>query len=229
MGNILLLDTETVNRSESFSIYGNNVFDLGFLVVDEKSLEVLVQYNELIAETYRDKNLMKNYVFSQEKLDWYETSRLSVAAIENINKTIQEIVELYNVSSIAAYNINFDIGAIKHTWEKHGLKTFILDGMKIIDIYHMACQALKGNDNYIVACVENGRVSPKGNVNSNAEAVYSFITNNSSFKESHTALEDCIIELEIYKWVLEQEKNLGSSFTEKPNPSCWRLVQKKKA
>lgn len=41
----------------------------------------------------------------------------------------------------------------------------------------------------------------KGNLKFTAESIYCFISGNPEFKESHTAVEDCIIEYEIYKYM----------------------------
>ena len=46
----------------------------------------------------------------------------------------------------------------------------------------------------------------KGNLKMTAEAIYCYISNNPDFTESHTALHDCIIEYEIYKYIQKRSK-----------------------
>jgi hypothetical protein len=41
----------------------------------------------------------------------------------------------------------------------------------------------------------------KGNLKMTAESIYCFISNNPEFKEAHTAVQDCKIEYEIYKYL----------------------------
>lgn len=46
----------------------------------------------------------------------------------------------------------------------------------------------------------------KGNLKMTAEAIYCYLSNNPNFEESHTALNDCIIEYEIYKYIQKRSK-----------------------
>lgn len=221
----ILLDTETVSNSETFNYYNNIIFDLGFILVNNNR-KIIYKYNKVIKEIFQNENYMKNYVFDKSKLQWYNKN----VQIDNFKNIINEIKDIFiRAKGIIAYNINFDLQALKNTFNYFKEYNF-LDNLQleIIDIYHMACQALQDNDNYIVFCVENGKISQKGNINSNAEAVYGFIKSNADFIESHTALDDCMIEYEIYNWVLDYEKSNNIQLIRRPYNACWRLVQRKK-
>lgn len=234
--NVLLLDTETFSGSEVFSMYDNYVFDFGAVVIENvKEYEEypknvpIYSYNKLIKEIYRDEKLIPNYVFGQEKFKrFYLDGSLKDIPFEEFVEDLKKLIETYNISAIAAYNIRFDLNALKTTAKKFKVDISFLDKLEIIDLYHMACQALQGNESYQMFCYETGRVSEKGNINSNAEAVYSFISGNNSFEEDHTALSDCLIEFQIYKWLLSLEKERQSKFSREPYSACWRLVQPKK-
>ena len=64
---ILVLDTETVSETEKFG--GKNyVFDLGYVVWDTKTRSAVGKHQMLIKEVYNNPDLMKNYVFGQDRL-----------------------------------------------------------------------------------------------------------------------------------------------------------------
>lgn len=225
----LLLDTETVNKSKgkSFTQYGNMVFDIGFLIIDG-DFNVVHSYQALNSDIFNDDSYMENLFFGKEKLDWYINSDIPRKTTHEIALDFKEIFDTYSIERIAAYNISFDKRAIKSTEDEFIERWIDFDKYEVIDLYHMACQALEGNENYVISSMENGKVSDKGNVSSNAESVYCFIKNDYSFVEDHTALSDCYIEYEIYEWIVQEEKKRNVKFLTSSKPSCWRLVQRKK-
>ena len=176
---------------------------------------------------------MSKYVFDDEKLQWYKdevaAGRLEVIPFAQMSKEVHAIIEEYDVEVFSAYNMGFDVRAVSDTAMSLKSGIFIdFDNEECWDLYHMACHALQGNDNYVVACMENGLVSPSGNIKANAEAVYSFITNNFAVIEDHTALSDAEIEADIMRWVLELEKEKQVYFKREIYSQAWRLVQRKK-
>ena len=106
-------------------------------------------------------------------------------------------------------------------------KIFTKDLTKV-DLYNKSCQALADDENYKIFCVENGRMTEKGNIKADAESVFAYLFNAPSVIESHTALLDAILETKIYQWLLKQEKEQDTFFEDKPNTQAWRLVQYKK-
>lgn len=236
MENIIVLDTETSKPEAGdyrFAQDTNLVFDIGFTVIDEDTYEIKHRYNALVEEIYTDHEIMHNFFFGDEALQWYEKQvqegAIPVKPAAQITKEVQEIVKKYDVMIITAYNATFDVEAIKDTWrDLHAGEIFNFDDMIVWDIYHMACQALEHDDNYTIAAVENGFVTNKGNIQATAEAVYSYIKKDPNFVEDHTALSDAEIESEILAWLLEIEKknNMSVYFDREPNQGAWRLVQK---
>lgn len=232
---IAIIDTETVNAQASFgfNINGNMFFDMGFVLWDSSKNEIIKEYNSIVKEVWEDASLMKGYFFGDEKKQWYideiAAGRLDVKPIKTIAQEIRGIIEEYDVYILAAYNAGFDVKSIKDTSLKYGAGLiFDFDDSEVWDIYHIACQALQGNENFIVSCVENGFVTDKGNVKATAESVFSFIHNDYSFVEDHTALSDAIIETDILHWSLNQEQEMSTVFARGINPAAWRLVQRKK-
>ena len=227
---IMLLDTETVSKSK-YSMQ-NYVFDYGCCILekDEEKIKIVDKYNLIVKEIYDNKELMDNYYFGQEKLQTFYVNNeknLTFCNFSTLNKFINKICNKYNINKIAAYNITFDIKSFQNTCDLLGAEN-ALANKECIDLYNKACHALQGDENYIVYCVENDQLTEKGNIKSNAESVYGYINHNPNFVESHTALDDCLIETEIYKWVLQKEKEEGTFYEESPSMSAWRLVQVRK-
>ena len=50
---------------------------------------------------------------------------------------------------------------------------------------------------YFLTFLANAKYTSKGNIITNAEVVYQYVTDQEDFKEDHTALSDAIIESEI--------------------------------
>lgn len=233
METIFIIDTETVNKNAEFGFNanGNLVFDLG-VVVWTTDGTIVESYNAIVKEVWEDPTAMKNYVFSQDKLNWYKKEiaegRLLVKPMKDVAAEMRTLYKKYKNPILSAYNVTFDIRAIKDTAIelKAGL-VFDFDGAEVWDIYHMACQALKGNDNFITACVDNGFVTEKGNIKATAESVYSFIHSDYTFIEDHTALSDAVIEADILEWVLKLEDSKKTYFNRDASSAAWRLVQKK--
>jgi hypothetical protein len=67
-------------------------------------------------------------------------------------------------------------------------------------------------------------ITNSGRVRTTAQAIYSYIVNNSNFKESHTALEDIDTEIEIYKKSLELLGNTIVNLNIRPKWNDYSVV-----
>lgn len=229
----LVLDTETVSEHKGFSLYGNYVFDIGatLCLIEDDNIVIKKRINFLVNEIYNDEELMKNYFFGEDRLkEFYKgknSSMFEVCTWSYIIHTFAGLISLYNIEDYAAYNITFDMNAIQSTCDKLGTENPFKD-LTEVDLYNKSCQALTDDENYKIFCVENERLTEKGNIKSDAESIYSYIFNKPGTVESHTALLDAILETKIYQWLLKQEKEQDTFFEDKPNSQAWRLVQYKK-
>jgi hypothetical protein len=97
-------------------------------------------------------------------------------------------------------------------------------GTEFFCICNMACDALLERKSYIDFAVKNGLLSEKNNILTSAECVYKYMKKNMDFIESHTGLEDVLIEVEIMAYCYRQHKKMQRTI----NPSCWMRVQKKR-
>lgn len=227
----LILDTETVSNNKGFSLYGNYVFDIGatLCVIEDSNITILENFNYLVEEIYKDEDLMKNYFFGEDRLNSFykEDNDIEICPWNKIIEHLKKIIEDFEIEDYAAFNITFDMNSIQSTCDKLKTDNPLKDLTKV-DLYNKSCQALADDENYKIFCVENGRVTEKGNIKSDAESVFAYLFNAPSVIESHTALLDAILETKIYQWLLKQEKEQDTFFEDTPNTQAWRLVQYKK-
>lgn len=134
-------------------------------------------------------------------------------------------MEAYNITKVCAYNMGFDKRALNNDMRyltKSFLRWFFPYGTEYLCIWNMACDILLNRPSYIKFALKNNLVSEKGNIQTSAECAYKYITKNTDFVESHTGLEDVLIESAIMAYCYKQHK----TFEKKINSACWRKVQK---
>lgn len=69
----------------------------------------------------------------------------------------------------------------------------------LFDVWGLACKHLINCDEYKMMCLENGWKTQSGvYFITNAEKIFAFLTQNTEFCESHTAIDDCLIESVIF-------------------------------
>ena len=145
-----------------------------------------------------------------------------------IRKIFIEKFEEYNCKIVCAHNARFDYNACNNImrWTtKSKYRWFFPYGTKVCCIWHMACQTICSMKKYHKFCTDNGFVSKAGNIQTSAEVVYAFLTNNPDFEEEHKGLEDVLIEAYIFAECVRKHKRMNR----KINRACWRIPQRKSA
>ena len=79
------------------------------------------------------------------------------------------------------------------------------------DTLKMARSVLGKMPTYKRFCEKNGYLTKNGSLRYTAEIIYQYITQDKDFKESHTGLEDVLIEKEIFAWCMRQHKKMRRS------------------
>ena len=72
----------------------------------------------------------------------------------------------------------------------------------------MSREVLKNNDTYGEFCYENNFLTSRMCKRFTAEIIFRFLTGAIDFEESHTGLEDVLIEKEIFSYCLEQNPEI---------------------
>ena len=222
----LVLDVETANTTEDALVY-----DLGYAVCDRHG-EIYEYCSMVVSDVYDDKKELMNTCYYHEKLPKYEeglkNNDFERVSLYEARKRIVDAIEKYDVCAVCAYNAHFDKTAL-NTTERYITKSkyryFLPYGIPVYCIWHMACQVICTQKRYSKFCIENGFLSPKGNILTNAETVYAYINKDIYFEEAHTGLQDVLIETQIMAHCFRQHKKMDKNI----NRLCWRIPQKKKS
>ncbi len=227
--NIMIIDTETVSGMFNGESYQNTVFDIGYVIVDTETGEIVHQYSALVKEVCSLKGLMSQVYFGIDYLKEHVYSRThEYKTFEDISQDFWSAIDKYSIKDVYAYNVTFDTNALFDTSMllKPEKRINLNNGLKTKDLYNMACTAVSKSERYTAFCVDNNFLTDRGNLKSSAESIYAYIKNDPCFIEEHTALQDAIIEKEIFMWCKQYEKETGKELPTEPNSQAWRLVQK---
>ena len=73
----------------------------------------------------------------------------------------------------------------------------------------MSKEIFGNNDQYGEFCYNNEYLTKKGQRRYTAEILYRFLINDNDFVESHTGLEDVLIEKEIFLYCIDKKKDIN--------------------
>ncbi len=209
MEKFLIIDTETANDIENPLCY-----DFGFAVIDKLG-NVYEKGSYVIADIFLDPTIMASAFFA-DKIPNYENDIANGSRILRKWKTIQRIVKdvmaQYDITKVVAHNVRFDYLSTATTQRyltSSKYRYFFPYGTRYIDTLKMARETFGKDQNYIEFCKTNNYLCKNGSPRFTAEIVYRFIKGNNEFIESHTALEDVMIEKEIFARCFEINPNIN--------------------
>lgn len=208
----LMLDTETANGLDCPIVY-----DIGFAVIDKKG-NVYESFSFVVYEVFcKMKDLMQT-AYYKEKIPMYEKDltegKRKIATYKTIKTIIANLCKKYNIVAVVAHNARFDYKSTVNTQRyltKSKYRYFLPYGIPIWCTLTMARQTIAKQPTYKIWCKENGFTTKNGAVRLTAEVLYRFITQDIGFTESHTGLEDVMIEKEIFTRILRQHKKIDKS------------------
>jgi len=207
---IMLLDTETVATRGN----AQTVHDIGYLVYNKKTAEILTSKRFLISELHIDNvDYLDKSPFYTTKKRLYDADKtnFNYNALMPYRYAIIEMLEdmkAYKVTTVSAYNLDFDINALISTCKAYAETltdrlTSKLNKLAHIDLYRLACYSILRTQTYINYALQYNLASHSGkNIGSGAECCYRYINNNPDYIEQHTALADVYDELEILKYLI---------------------------
>lgn len=198
MSYFVMLDTETTNSIEDPIAY-----DIGFAVIDE-SATIIESYSFVVAEVFLDKELMASAFFA-DKIPQYwddiQKGSRELRKLETIRRTLNRVCKQYDVKAIVAHNARFDYRSTTLTRRyitTSKYRYFLPYGVELWDTLKMAREVFKTDDAYGQFCYDNDFFTSRGVRRYTAEILYRFITNDVSFEEAHTGLEDVKIEAVVF-------------------------------
>lgn len=225
---LLFVDTETIG-----SLYvAESVlpFEIGIKVFDLDNMKVVKEKSYLIRKFFNNKYIMLS-TFSATKYPKYfekieNDKRYKLVSTNDMAQDLEKIINRYNIKIMVAHNGKFDQNAIPRLCEEFGVdnpikKIDLLDTMEISKVITFSKEysdyCLKNQDR-LNSMKESAFITNSGRVRTTAQAIYSFITQNPTFEEAHTALEDLDIEIEIFK---ESLKRLGNTIVNLNTSPKW--------
>ena len=221
----IVLDTETCPIDKDFdgvSAQNMFVYDCGWAVVDKRGT-VYKTRSFVNADIFLNEKLLMNSAYYANKIPKYwediKNGTRILTSFYNIRKALLEDIAEYEVKEIFAHNMRFDYGTLNVTqrWlTKSKFRYFFPKEIEICDTLKMARDVILKMPTYVKFCEENGFMTshktprPK----TSAEVFYRFITNDVNFIESHTGLEDVMIEKEILAYCYKQHKKMRKKLFE---------------
>lgn len=203
----IVLDTETTNGFDDPIVY-----DCGFAVVDKKG-NVYEHFSFVNREVFCNmKDLMQSAYYANKIPMYWEQIKKGERKITSyymIRKTLHDVCKKYNVKAIMAHNMRFDYRATSTTQRyltKSKYRWFLPYGIEIWDTLKMAQDTICKQTMYKEWCHKNGYVTKNNRPQATAEVLYKYISGNENFIESHTGLEDVLIEKEIFAHCMAQHK-----------------------
>lgn len=222
---IVVLDTETCPLDRDFdgvTPWNMFVYDIGWAVVDKKG-NVYETKSYVNRDIFFEEKLLMDSSYYADKLPQYyddiRNGKRKVATWHKIRKDLVDTMKKYNTNIVCAHNARFDDGATKNTqrWlTKSKYRYFLPYGTEIWDTMKMAQDVVAKTPTYKQFCFENGFVTshktPRPQVK--AETLYKYITQDLDFEESHTGLEDVLIEKEILAYCFKKHKKMRKKLYE---------------
>lgn len=207
----IVIDTETTN-----SIDDPICYDIGFAVIDAKG-KVYEHYSYVVADVFLDKELM-SYAYFADKIPQYwkdiKAGTRELKTFFNIKKAFAECVKRNEISIVIAHNARFDYRSLNLTQRYltcSKYRYFFPFGIEIWDTLKMSREVLKTNDKYAEFCYNNNYLTKRMCRQFTAEVIYRFLTNNINFIESHTGLEDVLIEKEIFVFCMAEKPEINGA------------------
>ena len=223
---VLVIDTETantiVNEDGSMDMSNVLVYDCGWAVVDTKgniyetasfvNRDIFVYERELMQSAYYGWKIPR-YV------EEIRSGQRIMASTYEIRLAMLDTIKRYGIKEVAAHNARFDYNALNVTQRfTTGSKYrywFPFDSVEIWDTMKMAQDVICKMPTYEKFCENHGYVTENGRPRKTAEILFRFISGDTDFVESHTGLEDVLIEAEIMFYCFRQHKPMRKNLFEK--------------
>lgn len=215
----IMLDTETANTIQEGSRLDTSSvlpYDIGFAIIDTYG-RIYETHSFVNSDIFtREKELMKSAYYAK-KIPQYEVDLLlgtrKLANTYTIRQFILSKIKEYDIKFVCAHNARFDHTSMNNSvrWEtKSKIRYFFPRSIEWWDTLRMAREVVAKTPTYKAFCQKHGFMTKHKTpqVQVTAEVLYRYITNDPTFTESHTGLEDVLIEVEIFKYCRRKHQKM---------------------
>jgi hypothetical protein len=216
---VIGLDTETCNGLEDgdkLDLSQSLVYDIGWAVTDKRG-KIYKTRSFVVYEIFcKMKDVMKSAYYA-EKIPMYweqiKKGERQLVSLWTARKALFEDVKEFGVKNIFAHNAGFDVRALNNTIRyvsKSKYRYFFPRKIEMWDTLKMSRQTIGKQPSYKQYCERMGYMTRHKvpQVRLTAEIIYRYITGDPHFEESHTGLEDVLIEAKIFSHCIRQHKKM---------------------
>lgn len=212
---ILMVDTETANsQDENGKVcpYSALVYDFGCAVVDKQG-NVYYTFSAINKDIFiGERDLMRSAHYARKiprYLDDIQSGKRQLMSWADIKLNVWAIMAAFGIDTVCAHNARFDYYAILAT-ERYISKSydryFFPFGTIWWDTLKMSRDVIHKQPTYKAFCESNGYITKTGQCSATAQNLFRFISHENDFEESHTGLEDVLIEKDILAYCFRQHK-----------------------
>ncbi len=214
---ILVVDTETANtimdENGKMDMSDVLVYDCGWAVVDKHGTvyETASYVNRDIFVYERE--LMQSAYYADKIPQYVEDireGRRVMASTYEIRQAMLQTIEKWGIKHVSAHNARFDSNGLNRTQSYTTMGRFRhwfpFNSVIWWDTMKMAQDVICSMPTYLRFCQKYGYLLKNGKPRKTAEILYQFITGNPDFVESHTGLEDVLIEKDILAYCFRRHK-----------------------
>lgn len=213
------LDTETCNglvNGDKVDLSQSIVYDIGWVITDKQG-RIYEQRSFLIYEVFVAMKDVMASAYYAEKIPMYweqvKNGHRKLVRFQTMYNQFWNDVKTYNVKNVFAHNARFDYNALNNTIRfltNSNKRYFFPKKIEIWDTLKMSRQTIGKQKSYREWCFRNNFVTKHRTpqVRLTAEILYRYITGNVTFEESHTGLEDVLIETKILVHCFKQHKKM---------------------
>jgi len=200
------------------------IFDFGYVISNRKG-KIFCERNFLIQEILTNPSIMLAALYNKKwrammggklfsvYIPALNNSTMRLSKWREVIQVMRDDMATYGVDVFCAYNLKYDLGAMNLTHRKITEKKLpAMDRLDLLCLWEFACITVCRTRLYHDTCRKHGPdagwITPANNVRTNAEKVYAFLSGDSDFIESHTALHDAQIETEILHRLLARKTSI---------------------
>ncbi|MEK9954992.1 MAG: hypothetical protein VW577_06250 [Pelagibacteraceae bacterium] len=218
-------DNETYIRQG----FGQVIFDIAWAMHYKNGQIIDEPINYLVLETMTTPDAKNSHYQAKHYTDYIpmlDRQEINLMPWNNIVDEMHYTITENNVNAICAYNLGFDLTALRNTDMlingKITEKMQEILNWKKLCIWNFVCKTIAKSRDYKNASAIYDWYSRTGNMLTGAEYAYKFVSQNPDFAESHTAKQDVIIEAEILSACYDRKTTIPYN---ELNAQCWKIAQ----